>query len=99
MNYKNFITIEDYSGDEIYLRDCFNEGMSANNYEIFDVDLIATEIGRYILDERDGADLIDEDGPYDKLFQLICNCVDDYIDDFRENLIMNVEEFVYLNFK
>lgn len=94
MIYKNFITIEDYGGDEIYLRDCFNEGVSTDNYEIFDVDLIATEIGRFMLDERIPKMTCKSET---NIHALAYNCVTDYIDDFRQHLIEEVENFVYNN--
>lgn len=94
MNYKNFVSIEDYSGNEVYLKDCFNEELSTNNYEIIDVDLSATNISRFILDEK----LKDRKkiNSFD-LDTMIHYCVEDYIDDIRMHLIEAVDELVYLN--
>lgn len=94
MSYKNYVVISDNIGNEEYLRTEFHEYFTGNHYEIIDVDLSATNISRFILDEKLSEKKEIHSFDLDMMIQY---CVEDYIDDIRMHLIEAVDELVYLN--
>ena len=90
MQYKNYIVISDANHGGEYVRDTFNEDYSTADYEIIDVDLVATDISRKLVDKLNKKDKI-----YDReVDSAIFMNVDEYLNDIRNKLVENVEELV-----
>ena len=93
MMYKNYVVISDADTGGEYIRAIFNEDYHTSDYEIIDIDLASTDIGREIVDKLNKKNSIKDC----QLDSMIFKYVDEYLNHIKDKLIENVDEYVSNN--